>query len=155
MLFRSPYGVPYFIGGTKYETLAHHIPEYTVYACWQNSLYYRNGVNYLYGFDCSGFTKWVWSQCGKAPHGSISDLLLLSGQQALYCSGGRPMPEWTQLKDVLEPGALLAMSHPGYHIAMYIGTLRMYGYTARQVPQLKQYLDYPLVIHCKIGRAHV
>ena len=147
-----PYGVPYFIGGSKYETLAYHIPEYTVYASWQNSLYYRNGVNYLYGFDCSGFTKWVWSECGRGSHGSISDFLLRSEQEALFCSGGsKPMPDWTELPRVLKPGALLAMTHPGYHIAMYIGTLRQFGYTEKQAPELKKYLDYPLVIHSSVN----
>ena len=149
---RFPYGVPYFIGGTKYETLAHHIPEYTVYACWQNTLYYRKGVNYLYGFDCSGFTKWVYAECGRAPHTSISDFLESAEEAALFCSGDvKPMPDWKDLPQVLRPGDLLAMSHPGYHIAMYIGTLRQFGYTAKQAPELKKYLDYPLVIHSSVN----
>lgn len=148
---RFPYGVPYFIGGSKYDALAHHIPEYTVYASWQNSLYYRNGVNYLYGFDCSGFTRWVYTECGRAPHGSISDFLLRSEESALFCSGSRPMPDWKDLPSVLKPGALLAMTHPGYHIAMYVGTLRQFGYTEKQAPELKKYLDYPLVIHSSVN----
>jgi hypothetical protein len=34
------------------------------------------------------------------------------------------------------------------HVVMYIGTLRDYGFTAEEVPDLAAYLDYPLVIHC-------
>ena len=147
-----PYGVPYFIGGTKYRTLAVHIPEYTVYAAWQNTLYYRSGVNYLYGFDCMGFARWVWEQAGRDPLTTISDMLMRSESDALYCSGGKkPMPDWEKLPEVLEPGALLALTHPGNHIAVYIGTLRQYGYTPVQVPLLKDYLDYPLVIHCTVN----
>ena len=31
---------------------------------------------------------------------------------------------------------------------MYIGTLADYGFTAEEIPELADYLDYPLVIHC-------
>ena len=75
-----------------------------------------------------------------------------SPRYSLYCSGGeKPMPDWTELPKVLKPGALLAMSHPGYHICMYIGTLRQYGYTERTAPEVWRYLDYPLVIHCTVN----
>ena len=145
------FGVPYFLGGSRFLTLSTHMPDYTVYKAWQDSWYYRKDVNYLYGFDCIGFTRWVWQTCGRGRHDSISDLLLKSAKEAVFSSAGQQMPGWTQLSKELKPGALIAMMHPNYHIAMYIGTLRQFGYTARQVPELSAYLDYPLVIHSSVN----
>lgn len=60
----------------------------------------------------------------------------------------KPMPPYEQLKDFLQIGDLLVAKHSARHIMMYMGTMRDYGFTAEEVPELADYLDYPLVIHC-------
>ena len=49
---------------------------------------------------------------------------------------------------------MLAIRHHGssYHIAMYIGTLRQYGYTEEcTTASIRALLDYPLIIHCTVS----
>ena len=57
-------------------------------------------------------------------------------------------PLWEGCAEILIPGDILLIDHDGRHIAIYAGTLRMYGYTAEEVPELAEMLDMPLVIHC-------
>ena len=60
-----------------------------------------------------------------------------------------PMPQdWAAMAQKLIPGDILVIRHPGTHVMMYIGTLRSYGYTEKQLPSLAAYLDHPLMIHC-------
>ena len=64
---------------------------------------------------------------------------------------GQQMPPFEQMKDTLQVGDLFAMKHPYStyrHIMMYIGTLRDFGFTPEETPELAPYLDYPLVAHC-------
>ena len=62
---------------------------------------------------------------------------------------GQEMPPWDELASHLVPGDLLVGKlHGARHVMMFCGTLRDFGYTAEEVPELAPYLDYALVIHC-------
>ena len=58
------------------------------------------------------------------------------------------MPEPQELHKSLQVGDVLVMRSKYRHVMLYIGTLRDYGFTAEEVPELADYLDYPLGIHC-------
>lgn len=145
---RMAQGAPYFWGAQDDRLFAKE-PEYVVLPAWQNSpSYYRAGTNYLYGFDCVGFVRWVW----KETFGSA-----MPKRAEMYADKARHVtnpetdgPLWDNAAELLAPGDLLLLEHRdgGHHMAIYAGTLRMYGYTEVEVPELKNQLDAPLVIHC-------
>ena len=148
-----PLGVPYFFGGRSGWGLWEHYPDYTLWKCLQASDYYKVGQFYIYGLDCTGFTQHINTRCGRPRHDSLSNMLAgWEGRRPehLY-DGDKPMPPFPELKNTLLPGDFLVLRHENAHyrhIAMYIGTLRDFGYTAEQEPALAEYLDFPLVIHC-------
>lgn len=149
---RLPYGVPFFWGGRAENHVFAGEPEYVVEPAWQNSgVYYRAGTNYLYGFDCYGFAAWVWDKTQPGPLPTTSELIYNRN----YLRFPGPSPEngvkYTDPEYGLQIGDLLVIEHPGRHIAIYIGTLRMYGYTEEEVPELAGELDTPLVIHCSVN----
>ena len=144
---RMPYGVPYLYGGQAASHVFAKAPEYTVQEAWLSSpIYYRAGTVYLYGFDCAGYVKWVWSEAGLGELPPGRDMLN-DGLRSLYHSGGRDMPDFSSLSASLQPGDLLVTET---HMAIYLGTLRQFGYTEEEVPVLSPYLDYPLVIHSTV-----
>ena len=148
---RMPLGVPYLWGGRAASHLFAKEPDYIVQPAWQNSpSYYRVGTKYIYGFDCYGFIAWVWEQAFGRQLASMSELFADRETQVFH-SGGKEIPAFPELSRALEPGDLLLMEHPGRHIALYIGTLRMYGFTAEEIPELAERLDDPLVIHCTVN----
>ena len=141
---RYPLGCPYFWGGRNVKNILKPASP------GQNSDYYKPDRKYLYGLDCTGFTRWVGRQMGYTDHDSISRLLSYSTHldigiyKALKATG-------EARAQALRIGDLLAIRHAsnGFHIAMYIGTLRTYGYDEKTVPEeLAPYLSYPLLIHC-------
>ncbi len=141
---RFPLGCPYFFGGSNYDAIGNGIKA------WQSSTYYKKDLTYVGGFDCAGFTKWVMKQDGRGQHPSISALLnrSISGELYIPVTYGVPAEYVSQY---LIPGDLLCIQHAsgGYHIMMYIGTLRSFGWTRDTVPQkLQRLMDYPLMIHC-------
>ena len=159
------HGIPYFFGrqtdytGTKLtnvKDLMANYPEYAVRKCLETTKFYRKDQWYVYGFDCSGFTRWIYVQCGYPMHVGLNDMNLKREQYKHFVFNGgtnwtsesKPMPAYDHLKDYLEVGDLLNTKHGARHIMMYIGTLADYGFTAEEVPDLADYLDYPLVIHC-------
>jgi len=157
-----PYGVPYFFGGLTgakgngWFYLAY--PDYFVKQCGKGSGYFKAGKLYFYGLDCVGFTRHVYKACGKQPHPALSKILMSWWEMRNnlvydHREGHRP-PPWDQLKDSLLVGDLLVVRHEtsrGFHVMMYIGTLRDFGYTAEEEPGLADLLDYPLVIHCGLS----
>ena len=152
VISRLPYGVPFFWGGRAENHVFAGEPEYVVEPAWQNSgVYYRAGTNYLYGFDCYGFVAWVWAKTQRVPLPTTDELIY----NREYMRFPGPSPEtgakYTDPEYGLEIGDLLVMEHPGRHIAMYVGTLRMYGYTEEEVPELADELDSPLIMHCSVN----
>ena len=146
---RMEQGAPYFWGAQEDHLFAKE-PEYVVIKAWQNSpAYYREGVNYIYGFDCVGFVKWVWKETYGAAMPSRASMFADTDHQVRNTAAGAS-PLWDGAADTLVPGDLLLIDHSngGHHMAIYAGTLRMYGYTAEEVPELAGELDTPLVIHC-------
>lgn len=137
-------GCPYFWGGRQISRILNPASP------GQNSDYYQKDHQYLYGLDCVGFTRWVMNQAGLANHDQISNLLnrTMYKEYLNYRASKTTGEEWAQQ---LKRGDLVALQHAsgGFHIAMYIGTLWDFGYTAKTLPEaLNPYLYYPLVIHC-------
>ena len=124
--------------------------------CAETTKFFRSGQLYIYGFDCSGYTKWIRVKSGMKEHPGLADMITKKNlwKYHLYHGGTNwsskqlPMPAYDELKDHLQVGDLLVTKHAARHIMMYIGTLADYGFTAEEVPDLAPYLDYPLVIHC-------
>lgn len=155
------YGLPYFFGGTydykinNQELLFSRAPEYAKRSCWEQTKFYDKGKVYLYGLDCSGFTRWVYNEVGWPKHDKLSAMI---NQYAKYQKKnhvyshrkGMEMPPYDELAATLELGDLLVVKpkEGGRHVMMYIGTLRDYGFTEETAPELMDYLDYVLVIHC-------
>ena len=144
---RMPYGVPYLYGGQAETHVFAKEPEYIVQAAWINSpIYYRAGVMYIYGFDCAGYVKWVWKQAGRGALPSGQEMLN-DGIRSFYHSTGKEMPPFPESARTLLPGDLLVTET---HMAIFLGTLRGFGYTAEDAPDLAPWLDWPLVIHSTV-----
>ncbi len=157
-------GIPYFFGGQvnyagKLINNAELMEDYPLYArekCAETTHFFRTGQLYIYGFDCSGFTKWIRVQSGMKEHPGLQDMITKRDlwKNHLYHGGANwsseqlPMPPYAELKDHLQVGDLLVTKHSARHIMMYIGTLADYGFTAEEAPELAAYLEHPLVIHC-------
>lgn len=149
---RLPFGVPYLYGGNAASHVFAKEPDYVVQAAWIDSpLYYKKGFNYLYGFDCTGFVKWVWTRVTGSDWPG-SDGFRHDRDRHVY-DAREPLPDWPAVAESLRPGDILVMRHPENHMAMYVGTLRGFGYTAEEVPDLAAWLDYPLVIHSNTNAA--
>lgn len=146
-----PLGIPYFWGGRSYRTVVERLPEYTTREAWQSSpVFYQKGTIYLYGFDCIGFVKAVYSLAGREIEGTVvgrrADPYCLAGEH-IYCDDVHPLPEdWREAARTMQVGDIMVIHHPGTHAMMYMGTLRQYGYTEEQLPALADYLDYPLML---------
>ncbi len=157
-------GIPYFFGGqVNYAgrlvndgELMEDYPLYAKEECKETTKFYRTGQLYIYGFDCSGYTRWIRMKCGMKEHPGLMDMITKKDlwKYHLYHGGTNwssaalPMPAYSELKDHLQVGDLLVTKHAARHIMMYIGTLADYGFTAEEAPDLAAYLEYPLVIHC-------
>lgn len=141
---RFPLGCPYFFGGTVYDAIGKSLKA------WQSSTYYKKDTTYVAGLDCAGFTRWVMKEDGRGLHPSISTLLNTAVSRDFYLPVTYGVPD-EYVSQYLIPGDLLAIQHAsgGYHIMMYIGTLRTFGWKADALPpKLVRLMDYPLMIHC-------
>ena len=143
---RFKYGVPYLFGGMHESSLLR--ARYSS----QNSNYYSTEKLYLGGFDCIGFARWLHNQAGMNTLPAISDIPKQS-KKNLVDVEGKPFPEWAEAMKV---GDSIAMAYKGggYHIMVYIGTLRDFGYTEDMLGALAPYIDYPLAIHCGMNNYH-
>ena len=155
------YGLPYFFGGTyDYKVKGEQLlfsrePEYAKRDCWEQTKFYDKGKWYLYGLDYSGYTRWIYHEVGWPKHDTLSGMINQYGKYAkknhVYSHRpGKEMPPYEDLASTLELGDLLVVKpkEGGRHVMMFIGTLRDYGFTAETAPELADYLDYTLVIHC-------
>lgn len=151
-------GLPYFFGG-RHEFSFHGItymfykyPDYAKRNVWEDSGFYVKGRHYLFGLDCCGYTNWIFSEVGWPAHDSLSRILDWYGVYGdRYIHNFRTkegMPPYGKLAETLQVGDMLLARKDSNHIMMYIGTLREYGFTAESAPELANYLDYALVIHC-------
>ncbi len=144
---RTPNGCPYFFGGSNVDVVGKTMKA------WVSSTYYKEGQWYPGGLDCVGFTRWVLSESGRTQHPSLSALMGERGKPfQIPMTDGQPV---LILPEFLKIGDLLVIRHQsgGYHVLMYIGTLRGFGFTETGVsPALQSRLDYPLVIHCSSNR---
>ena len=148
---RMAYGIPFLWGGRAENHVFAKEPDYVVQAAWTNSrIYYRAGNKYMYGFDCYGFIEWVWKHTQPAALPTIEELFRAKGRQFPGPSAEKGA-KYTDPDYGLQAGDLFVMEHPGKHIAMYIGTLRMFGYTAEEIPALAGELDTPLIIHSTVN----
>lgn len=130
-------GVPYYFGGHSEDKFLNR------YYPLQTTGYYRADRLYLCGLDCTGMTDLVSEKRGLPEPPGIRTLLTRAmGSEAL---GNRDPGEWYTL---LRPGDLIAVHHGTYHIMMYLGTLRQFGWTEADAGDAAALLDYPLVIHC-------
>lgn len=141
---RYALGCPYFWGGRQISRILEPASP------GQSSDYYKKDHQYLYGLDCVGFTRWVMNRAGLANHDQISNLLNRTMYKE-YLNYRASKTTGEERAQQLKRGDLVALQHAsgGFHIAMYIGTLWDFGYTAKALPEaLWPYLYYPLVIHC-------
>jgi hypothetical protein len=139
---RYPLGLPYMFGGKDAQNLM------TVWYSKETTKNFKKGEKYLYGFDCSGFTNWINFMSGKPQHDSLEQMIANRGLYRRNQLDVKDIP-FDTLCQALEVGDyLVASAESGRHIMMYIGTLADFGYTAADAPELKDYLTYPLVVHC-------
>lgn len=134
LVSKYPGGVPYYFAGVNENLiLKQRYPQ-------QPSAYFKADRLYLYGFDCKGFTRWCYRQQGLFEHPSLT--AIFADESRLHVDDIPPV----ELHKVLQVGDLYVINYGARHVMMYIGTLRDYGVTEHS--QMRDYLDYPLVIHC-------
>ena len=132
-----PLGVPYYYaGGTEEKFLHRFFPSTTTH-------YYQDSHMYLCGLDCVGMTRLVYEKSGLERHPSIVDILHRGvGHDALKKNDPS---KWPML---LQPGDLIGVQHGTYHVLMYVGTLRQFGWKEYNAGEAEPLLDAPLAIHC-------
>ena len=143
-----PLGVPYFWGGRDVKQMTERLPEYTTRKVWDGSNRdYVRGTSYLYGLDCTGLVEAAYAAAGTPLRTELSELSLKKHcGEHLWCND-KPMPaDWSEVARGLEIGDVLRVRYGGAHVMIYMGTLRDYGYTDEQLPELAAYLDHPLMI---------
>ena len=92
------YGLPYFFGGTYdymvkgEQHLFARAPEYSKRSCWEQTKFYDKNKVYLYGLDCSGYTRWIYNEVGWPRHDTLSAMINEYGKYGkkyhVYCVMG-------------------------------------------------------------------
>ena len=150
-------GLPYFFGGRPTDKLMSEYPDFSKRYCWESTSYYKEKKVYIYGLDCTGYVTWVRRESGLPKMPTGGEILNEKKYRShdLFCGGWnwkfeeKPLPDDPrELRNYLQVGDVLVMRSKYRHMMLYIGTLRDYGFTAEEVPELADYLDYPLGIHC-------
>ena len=149
-------GMPYLYGGAPDKRLMSRYPEFAKRKAWETTDYYRKDRVYVYGLDCFGFSNWVRKDAGLPKLPTAAEILNYwdKRDQDLWTGGWnwpfdpKPLPAPEKMHEELQIGDVLIMRAKHRHIMLYIGTLRDYGFTSEEVPELADYLDYPLGIHC-------
>ena len=132
-----PLGVPYYYAGGSEEKFLHRfVPSTTTH-------YYLDTHMYLCGLDCVGMTRLVYEKCGLERHPSISDTLARG-----VAHGALSANDTSRWYMLLQPGDLVCVKHGTFHVMMYLGTMRMFGWTEASAGEAAALLDEPLVIHC-------
>ena len=132
-----PLGVPYYYAGRTEEKFLNRYYPQTI------TNYYRPDHMYFCGLDCVGMTRLVYEKSNMERHPSIIAMLARGiGSSALK---SRDPAEWVSL---FLPGELFCVHHGTYHVMMYLGTLRQFGWTEADAGEAASLLDEPLVIHC-------
>ncbi len=167
-------GVPYFFGGKDYALMMERYPQFRKKSCLERTRFFKKGGVYVYGLDCQGYIYALRKESGWSGISPLNPMF-----QPVYTDKktGRkydweqyyiwwkygtekgkknkrddnPLPALDTVKDTAQVGDLLMIHARGNHILMYIGTLRDYDFTEEEVPALKDYMDYPLMIHCGIS----
>jgi len=138
------YGLPYLWTGSGKLLQGDPLRVVYLYASVSND--YRHGVPYLPGVDCIGFVRVVYEKISGRKNGdipSISQMLDRTQDHVNLSVDPSELYRFLKIGDVFA-----CASKNGRHVLMYIGTLRDYGYSQRDLPYLAPYLTYPLVIHC-------
>ena len=145
-------GVPYVWGGTAASHVFAREPDYTVLPSYSSSpIYYEAGRKYLCGFDCAGFLRWVLQEAGIRELPKLTEVLDGAGT-CLWSQRSADLPPLGKIASTLDVGDVLVVERgTSRHAAMYVGTLRMYGYTEEEVPSLAEWLDHPLVVHSTVN----
>ena len=130
-------GVPYYYGGHAEDKVLHR------FFPLQESKYYKSDKLYLCGFDCGSYTHWIEEKNGYAPHDDL--VVIVSEREDTFPFRGMADRDWVR---GLVPGDTLVFNHGTFHTGMYIGTPRMFGLNAENAPELAEWLDAPMMIHC-------
>lgn len=69
-------GIPYFFGGQDTKKLFASYPYYAQRDCLETAGHYIKGVNYLFGFDCSGFCRYVYAENDLGDIDTLSNMIL-------------------------------------------------------------------------------
>ena len=132
-----PLGVPYYFGGHNEDKILQ------IFYPLQESHYFKPYRKYLCGFDCAGYTNWCLREAGLVEHPDL-DSILARGDDSFFLDPRHP-ETWAYY---LLPGEILTVCHGYDHVMIYVGTLRTLGFSPEEAGAAREYMDYPIVIHC-------
>ena len=140
-------GTPYLFGGKYSPKMMEKLPDYARRAAYEDTEFFRRGHVYLYGFDCSGFIKYIHLRTGRRELPWLSEMLNAGRRSPANILFSEDEPDFATLHEQLIPGDLFVIRTKYNHVMMYIGTLRDFGLGGDSLA-LSPYLDYPLCIQC-------
>ena len=126
------------------------LPDYARREVYEDTDFFHRGKLYLYGFDCSGFIKYIHLRTGRSELPFLSEILASGRRSPKNILFSEDSPDFSTLHETLIPGDLFVIRTKYNHVMMYIGTLRDFG-LAEDLLSLAPYLDYPLCVHCGLS----